>query len=58
VVPKALPCLRLEYNIVKYDSKTNPSVWLVVYCIACRVGGADDDIFIIQYLPHLDSRLD
>jgi hypothetical protein len=25
--------------IVKYDGKTNPSVWLVVYHLACMVGG-------------------
>jgi hypothetical protein len=38
-------------NIVKYDDKTNPSVWLEEYCLACRAGGADSDLFIIQFLP-------
>jgi hypothetical protein len=38
-------------NIVKYDGKTNPSVWLEDYHLACRVGGANDDHFIIQFLP-------
>jgi hypothetical protein len=37
-------------NIVKYDGKTNPSVWLEDFCLACRVGGANDDLFIIQFL--------
>ena len=34
-------------NVVKYDGKTNPSVWLEDYRLACRAGGADDDLFII-----------
>jgi hypothetical protein len=38
-------------NIIKYDSKTNPSVWLEDYHVACRAGGADDELFIIQFLP-------
>jgi hypothetical protein len=39
-------------NIVKYDGKTNhPSVWLEDYRLACRVGGADDNFFIIHFLP-------
>jgi hypothetical protein len=38
-------------NIVKYDSKTNPSVWLADYSLTCRADGATDDIFIIQFLP-------
>jgi hypothetical protein len=38
-------------NIIKYDGKTNPSVWLVDYHLACRAGGADDDFFIIQFFP-------
>jgi hypothetical protein len=42
-------------NVVKYDSKINPSIWLE-YCLACRVGGVDDDLFIIQFLPiYLDD---
>jgi hypothetical protein len=38
-------------NIVKYDGKTNPSVWLKDYCLACRAGRVDNDLFIIQFLP-------
>jgi hypothetical protein len=38
-------------TIAKYDGKTNPSVWLKDYYLACRVGGADDDLFINQFLP-------
>jgi hypothetical protein len=34
-------------NIVKYDGKMNPSVWLENYRLACRVGGLDDDMFTI-----------
>jgi hypothetical protein len=34
-------------NIVKYNDKTNPSVWPKDYRIACKAGGADDDMFII-----------
>jgi hypothetical protein len=34
-------------NIVKYDDRTNPSIWLEDYRLACRAGGADDDLFII-----------
>ena len=38
-------------NIIKYSRDTNPTVWLEDFCLACRAGGADDDLFIIQYLP-------
>jgi hypothetical protein len=38
-------------NIIKYDSKTNPSVWLEDYRLMCRAGGADSYMFIIQFLP-------
>jgi hypothetical protein len=38
-------------NIVKYDGKTNLSIWLEDCCLACRAGEADDDLFIIQFLP-------
>jgi hypothetical protein len=37
--------------IVMYSGKTNPSVWLEVYHLTCRAGGADSDLFIIQFLP-------
>jgi hypothetical protein len=38
-------------NVVKYNGKTNPSMWLEDYRLACRVDGVDDDLFIIQLLP-------
>jgi hypothetical protein len=38
-------------NIIKYDGKTNPSIWLVYYHLACRASGVDDDSFIIQFFP-------
>jgi hypothetical protein len=38
-------------NNVKYDDKTNPSVGLEDYCLTCRVGGVDHDLYIIQFLP-------
>jgi hypothetical protein len=38
-------------NIVKYDGKTYPSVWLEAYYLACRAGGADDDLSTIQFHP-------
>jgi hypothetical protein len=42
---------RVPNNIIKYDGKTNPGVWLEDYCLACMVGGVNDDLFIIQFLP-------
>ena len=38
-------------NVVKYTEDTNPDVWLEDYRLACRAGGANNDRFIIQYLP-------
>jgi hypothetical protein len=38
---------RVPNNIIKYDGKTNPSVWLEDYHLTCGVGGADSDLFII-----------
>ena len=38
-------------NIVKYSRDTNPTVWLEDFHLAYRAGRADDDLFIIQYLP-------
>jgi hypothetical protein len=38
-------------NIVKYDGKINPRIWQEDYRLTCRVGGADEDFFIIQFLP-------
>jgi hypothetical protein len=37
-------------NIVKYDGNTNPSIWLEDYCLTCRPDGADDNLFVIQFL--------
>jgi hypothetical protein len=44
-------CFRVLNNVIKYNGKTNPSVWLEDYRLACRAGGVDDDLFIIQFLP-------
>jgi hypothetical protein len=44
-------CFYAPSNIVKYDGKTNPSVWLEDYRLACWAGGADDDLFIMQFIP-------
>jgi hypothetical protein len=38
-------------NILKYDGKTKPSVWLEDYYLAGKVSGVDDGLFIIQFLP-------
>jgi hypothetical protein len=38
-------------NIAKYNGKINPSVWLEDYRLTCRAGWANDDLFIIQFLP-------
>jgi hypothetical protein len=51
-----LKCFQAPNIIINYDGKTNPSVWLKDYRLACKAGGADDDIFIIQFLPHLPGR--
>jgi hypothetical protein len=42
---------RVPNSIIKYDGKTNRIVWLEDYNLACRAGGADSDLFIIQFLP-------
>jgi hypothetical protein len=44
-------CFQALGNIVKYDGKINLIIWLEDYCLACRVGGANGDLFIIQLLP-------
>jgi hypothetical protein len=44
-------CFHALSNVIKYDSKTNPNVWLEDYCLACWAEGADDDLFIIQFIP-------
>jgi hypothetical protein len=38
-------------NVIKYDGKTNPGIWLEDYHFTCRVVEADNDMFIIQLLP-------
>jgi hypothetical protein len=43
-------CFREPSNITKYDDKVNPSIWLEDYRLMCRTGGANDDLFIIQFL--------
>jgi hypothetical protein len=45
------PGYKTPTNVIKYDDKTNPSVWLVDYHLACKAGGVEDDLFIIQFLP-------
>jgi hypothetical protein len=42
---------RAPNNIVKYDGKTNPSIWLEDYRLTCRADRAHNDLFIIQFLP-------
>jgi hypothetical protein len=44
-----LKCLWALSNIMKYNGKTNPSVWLEDYHLACWVGGVDDDLFMIEF---------
>jgi hypothetical protein len=44
-------CFRVPRNVVKYDGKTNPSVWLEDYHLMCRVGRVNDDHFINYFLP-------
>jgi hypothetical protein len=48
-----LKCFRVLSNIVKYNGKTNPSIWLEDYHHVCRAGEMDDDLFIIRAPPHL-----
>jgi hypothetical protein len=42
---------RAPPNIIKYSGDTNPAVWLEDFRLTCRAGRANDDVFIIQYLP-------
>jgi hypothetical protein len=44
-------CFQALSNVVKYDGKINPSIWLEDYRLTSRAGGVDDDLFIIQFLP-------
>ena len=36
---------------MKHTRETNPDIWLEDYRLACRAGGANEDLFVIQYLP-------
>jgi hypothetical protein len=38
-------------NVIKYDGKTNSNVQLEDYHLVRKAGGANDDLFIIQFLP-------
>ena len=42
---------RMPSNIIKYSGDSNPAVWLEDFRLTYQVGGVDDDLFIIQYLP-------
>jgi hypothetical protein len=42
---------RSPINITKYTEEMNSAIWLEDFQLACRAGGADDDYFIIQYVP-------
>ena len=46
---------RQPTNLTKYSGETNPELWLADYCLACQLGGADDDLLIIRNLPLLLS---
>jgi hypothetical protein len=37
--------------IIEYYGRTNPNVWLEDYRLVCRAHEADDDLFIIEFLP-------
>jgi hypothetical protein len=37
-------------NIIKYNGKTNPNIWLQHYSLTCRASGVNDDTFIILFL--------
>jgi hypothetical protein len=41
----------MPLNNVNYSRDTNPAMWLEDFYLTCRVDGADDDLFIVQYLP-------
>jgi hypothetical protein len=42
---------RAPNNVIKYDDKTNLSVWLEDYHLECKAGMVDDDLFIIKFIP-------
>jgi hypothetical protein len=35
-------CFWAPNNVIKYDGKTNLSVWVEDQCLECRAGGVDD----------------
>jgi hypothetical protein len=37
--------------MTKYAGEMNPELWLDDYCLACQLGGVDDERFIIRNLP-------
>jgi hypothetical protein len=42
--------------VPKYNGERDPATWLEDYRLACRGGGAEDDLFIIRNLPlYLDD---
>ena len=45
------PWYQSPTNIPKYSREMNPKLWLKDYRLACQVGGANDDDFIIRNLP-------
>ena len=46
-----LPRYRPPTNIPKYSGETNPGLWLEDYRLAYQASGANNDDFIIRYLP-------
>jgi hypothetical protein len=42
---------RQPANVTKYSREMNPELWLDDYRLACQLGDADDDRFIIHNLP-------
>jgi hypothetical protein len=38
---------RVPSNIVKYDDKTDPNLWLEDYRLACRASKANNDLLIV-----------
>ena len=42
---------RQPANLAKYSGETNAELWLADYRLACRLGGANNDLLIIRNLP-------
>jgi hypothetical protein len=47
----ALTHYRALTTVANYDGKTNPSVCIKDYRLACHNGGARDNLFIIKSIP-------